>query len=93
MVTYEMFSPKSHVLTPEGLSIAEGGSHEFLVWNACPSSSEEPATAKAIEAAVGKEVAKIGQGKAMRNKWISKKGDGFVKAVSRRTSARGESRS
>ena len=31
---------------------------------------------------VGDEAAKIGQGKAFRNKWIAKDGAGFVRAVS-----------
>lgn len=32
---------------------------------------------------VGDETTKIGQGKAFKNKWITKEGSGFVKAVSR----------
>lgn len=82
MVTYTTFNPESHVLTAEGLSIAQGGSHEYLVWSALPPTAGEPFTAKQIEALVGKDTAKIGQGKAMKNKWMVKKGDGFVKAVS-----------
>jgi len=80
MVEIATHNPDSYVLTGEGSSIVSGGSHEFLVWSAL---GQEPITAKALEAVVGGEVAKIGQGKAMRNKWIKKEGDGFVRAVSR----------
>jgi hypothetical protein len=31
--------------------------------------------------ALGPDTTKIGQGKAFKNKWISKEGAGFVKAV------------
>lgn len=79
MVTVTTHNPESHVLTAEGNSIAASGSHEFLVWSAL---GKDPLTAKALEAVVGADVAKIGQGKAMRNKWIRKEGDGFVRAVS-----------
>lgn len=81
MITYLTFNPELHVLTAEGLGIVQSGSHEFIVWKALPSASADPITSKQLEELVGKDVAKIGQGKAMKNKWISKKGDGFVKAV------------
>ncbi|KAK4706111.1 phenylalanyl-tRNA synthetase alpha chain, partial [Phenoliferia sp. Uapishka_3] len=77
MITYTSENPELHVLTAEGQAIAQNGSHEFLVWEAL--SPDAPLTAKEIEAKVGKDVAKIGQGKAMKNKWIEKKGDGFLR--------------
>ncbi len=79
MVEVTTFNPEAFVLTGEGNSIVASGSHEFLVWSAL---GKDPITAKALEGIVGGEVAKIGQGKAMRNKWIKKEGDGFVRAVS-----------
>ena len=79
MVEVTTHNPEAFVLTGEGNSIVASGSHEFLVWSAL---GQDPITAKALEAVVGADVAKIGQGKAMRNKWIKKEGDGFVRAVS-----------
>lgn len=82
MVTSEQVNVDVHALTNEGLSIAQNGSHEYLVWSALPSPDGTPLTAQEIQAKVGKDVAKVGQGNAMKNRWVSKKGDGFVKAVS-----------
>lgn len=82
MVKSEQLNVELHALTAEGLSIAQNGSHEYLVWSALPTTEGAPLTAKEIEAKVGKDTAKVGQGKAMKNKWVVKKGDGFVKAVS-----------
>lgn len=82
MVTFNQVNLDSYILTAEGSSIAQSGSHEFLVWSALPPvAAESGLTAKEIEEKVGKDVAKVGQGKAMKNKWISKKGDTFVRAV------------
>ncbi|GAA5950639.1 hypothetical protein JCM21900_002537 [Sporobolomyces salmonicolor] len=82
MVTWKQITVDLHALTSEGSQIAQTGSHEYLVWSALPpAGSDAGLTAKDIEAKVGKEVAKVGQGKAMKNKWIAKKGDTFVRAV------------
>lgn len=82
MITFKQLNLDSHVLTSEGLSIAQQGSHEYLVWSALPPPTAEAGlTAKEIEAKVGKDTAKVGQGKAMKNKWVTKKGDGFLQAV------------
>ncbi|GAA5950346.1 hypothetical protein JCM3765_004515 [Sporobolomyces pararoseus] len=82
MITFKQINLDSYILTAEGSQIATSGSHEYLVWSSLPpSSSETGLTAKEIEQKVGKEVAKVGQGKAMKNKWITKKGDGFVRAL------------
>jgi hypothetical protein len=35
----------------------------------------------ALQKVVGDETTKVGQGKAFKNKWITKEGSGFVKAV------------
>ncbi|GAA6043238.1 hypothetical protein JCM8097_008476 [Rhodosporidiobolus ruineniae] len=82
MITFKQLNIDSHVLTKEGEQIASNGSHEFLVWSALPPpGAEQGLTAKEIEAKVGKDIAKVGQGKAMKNKWVVKKGDGFLQAV------------
>lgn len=82
MVTFHQINVDQHVLTAEGSQIAQSGSHEFRVWSALPPpASETGLTAKEIEAKVGKDTAKVGQGKAMKNKWVVKKGDGFLQAV------------
>jgi phenylalanyl-tRNA synthetase alpha chain len=82
MITFKQINLDSHVLTSEGQLIAQNGSHEFLVWSALPPPTAEVGlTAKEIEAKVGKDTAKVGQGKAMKNKWVTKKGDGFLQAV------------
>jgi phenylalanyl-tRNA synthetase alpha chain len=82
MISFKQINLDSHVLTNEGSLIATNGSHEYLVWSALPPPSAEAGlTAKEIEAKVGKDTAKVGQGKAMKNKWVTKKGDGFLQAV------------
>ena len=83
MVKSEQVTVDVHGLTSEGLLIAENGSHEYLVWQALPGVDATPITAQEIQAKVGKDVAKVGQGNAMKNKWMAKKGDGFIRAVSR----------
>ena len=39
-------------------------------------------TPKELEQLVGGEVAKIGQGRAFKNKWIAKESNGLVRLVS-----------
>lgn len=84
MVNFKQINIEQHVLTVEGTQIAQSGSHEFRVWAALPPpGSEAGLTAQQIGEKVGKDVAKVGQGKAMKNKWVAKKGDGFLQAVRR----------
>ena len=83
MITYETHETMSHVLTPEGAYIALNGSHEARVWSAVPAKGEGKAmTPKELEEKIGGEIAKVGQGRAFKNKWIAKEGDGLVKLVS-----------
>jgi len=80
MISYTTHETVSHVLTPEGAQIAVQGSHEARVWQALPHKGEgAPMAPKQLEERVGLETAKIGQGRAFKNKWISKEGDGLVK--------------
>ena len=83
MITYTTQDLLSYVLTPEGAQIAHEGSHEARVWHALPMKGEGKAMdRKTLEGIVGAEAAKVGQSNAFKNKWIGKKGDGFVKLVS-----------
>lgn len=79
MITFKLHTPEYHVLTAEGSTIARDGSHEFRFWSALSSTASTKASE--VEAALGKEVLKVGQGKAMKNKWVRKDGDGFVRVV------------
>ncbi|KAF9820945.1 hypothetical protein IEO21_00922 [Rhodonia placenta] len=82
MIAYTTQETTSHVLTPEGAQIALEGSHEARVWAALPPKGQGAAiTPKQLEAVVGSETAKIGQGRAFKNKWIAKEGDGLVKVA------------
>ena len=83
MITYEAHETISHVLTEEGAGIALKGSHEARVWAALPAKGQgTPMTPKRLEQLLTAEVAKVGQGRAFKNKWIAKEGDGLVKLVS-----------
>ncbi|KAI0939807.1 Phenylalanyl-tRNA synthetase, beta subunit, cytoplasmic, variant 2 [Taiwanofungus camphoratus] len=83
MITYITQETVSHVLTPEGAQIALQGSHEARVWAAVPVKGQgTPITPKQLEQQVGSETAKIGQGRAFKNKWIGKEGDGLVRLAS-----------
>ena len=83
MVTYRSHEIQSHVLTAEGAQIVLQGSHEARVFNALPmKGSGASMNIKDLKAAVGDDTTKIGQAIAFKNKWISKEGDGFVRAVS-----------
>ncbi|KAJ9113233.1 hypothetical protein QFC22_006072 [Naganishia vaughanmartiniae] len=82
MITYEIHTTFDHTLSPEGLQIAAKGSHEALVWAALPLKGQgEPMGIPELKEVVGDETTKVGQGKAFKNKWITKEGSGFVKAV------------
>ncbi|KAK7054201.1 phenylalanine--tRNA ligase alpha subunit [Favolaschia claudopus] len=83
MVKFETHEIVSHVLTPEGSQIAVEGSHEARVWSALPAKGQgAPVTPAQLMKQVGDETAKVGQGRAFKNKWIGKEGDGLVKLAS-----------
>ena len=66
-------------LTSEGLSYATNGSPEFqFVSKMAMDESVDLAT---MEERVGKQIAKIGQGKAMKQKWIVKDGNSFKRVA------------
>lgn len=84
MITYETHEVVSHVLTQEGSQIAEFGSHEARVWAALPAKGTgTPLTPDQLKDQIGAEVAKVGQGRAFKNRWIEKEGAGLVRLVCR----------
>ena len=75
-VVTEPLSTSFYALSKEGEGILENGSQEMLVLKAL----EEPGKMSLpdLEKAVGKDVAKIGMGNCMKNKWIKKDGGDLV---------------
>lgn len=82
MIAYDTHEVLTHVVTPEGSQIIADGSHEARVWSVLPPKGQgNPMTPVQLKKAVGDETAKVGQGRAFKNGWIAKEGDGLVKAV------------
>ncbi|KAG8856796.1 Phenylalanyl-tRNA synthetase, beta subunit, cytoplasmic [Tulasnella sp. 330] len=80
MITYTTQESFAYGLTPEGNDIADKGSHEAVVWSVLPLKGHGAALSiKDLKAKVGDETAKIGQGRAFKNGWVGKEGDGLVK--------------
>lgn len=80
MVTYETIEREEAHLEPEAEQIAEHGSHEARVFEALRKALDG-LTIPELEKAIGdKNVTKLGQGKAFREKWISKNKDGKLVA-------------
>lgn len=83
MVTYETIEKEQPVLESEGEQIASHGSHEARVFEAVQKAMEG-LTIQELEQAIGdKTVTKVGQGKAFKEKWISKGKDGKLVATVR----------
>ncbi|PNS20820.1 Phenylalanine--tRNA ligase alpha subunit [Sphaceloma murrayae] len=76
MVAYDTSDKEQVVLTPEGQTICDEGSHEFKVWDAVKKAGKLPL--KDLVGIVGVESAKVGQGNAFKMKWIKKDGDALV---------------
>ena len=84
MVTYTMQEEVVHALTPEGMQISQQGSHEARVWSAVPAKGGGSSLSiKDLRAKIGDDSAKIGQGRAFKNGWVGREGDGLVQLVSR----------
>ncbi|KAH8815111.1 phenylalanyl-tRNA synthetase-like protein alpha chain [Xylogone sp. PMI_703] len=80
MVTYETIEREEAVLEEEAEEIAANGSHEARVFEALKKAMDGLTVAE-LETAVGdKNVAKLGQGKAFKSKWISKGKEGRLVA-------------
>lgn len=80
MVNFEQKTDETLVLSSEGESMAEKGSHEFRVWQALDTEK----TAPQLQAELGNDVAQVGQLNAFKKKWIKRQGAGFSRAVSPR---------
>lgn len=81
MITYATKDDEVPVLLPEGEQIVEKGSHEARVLEAVLSKGMEGLEIKDLEGIVGKESAKVGQGKAFKEKWVKKEGQKLVALV------------
>ena len=80
MISYEQIEREECVLEAEGEQIAAHGSHEARVFEALRAAAEGLSIAE-LEKAVGdRTVTKLGQGKAFKEKWISKGKDGKLVA-------------
>jgi phenylalanyl-tRNA synthetase alpha chain len=83
MISYDTHEISSHVLTPEGEQLVREGSHEARVWEALPvKGADSPLTPQQLKDKVGDKTAKVGQGRAFKNGWIGKEGNGLVRIVS-----------
>lgn len=78
MVKYETIDREEAILEPEGEQIAANGSHEARVFEALRA-AVEGLSMQELEKAIGdKNIVKLGQGRAFREKWISKtQGENF----------------
>ncbi|WRT64525.1 phenylalanine-tRNA ligase, alpha subunit [Kwoniella shivajii] len=82
MVEYKQITTTSYILTEEGKLIDEKGSHEIRVWQVLPVKGKgEPITVPELQKLVGPGIAKVGQSRAFKNKWIAKDGNGFVRSA------------
>lgn len=83
MINYETIEREEALLEPEAEQIAAHGSHEARVFEALKQAMDG-LTVQELEKAIGdKNVTKLGQGKAFREKWISKSKDGKLVATVR----------
>lgn len=80
-VACEMKQTDKYDLTPEAVGYLSKGSPEMQLLSGLPN---EGWTDAEMEAALGKELAAVGKGKAMKNKWVSRdKASGkYLKSVS-----------
>ncbi|KAG0004766.1 Phenylalanyl-tRNA synthetase, beta subunit, cytoplasmic [Modicella reniformis] len=78
MVTYTTIEKDHYSLTAEGNEIADSGSHEAKVFNAVD--PKQGITIAELTNLLGPS-AKIGQGKAFKNKWIKKESDILIREV------------
>ncbi|KAK5636712.1 hypothetical protein RRF57_012424 [Xylaria bambusicola] len=82
MVEYATIQRDEVLLEPEAESIVANGSHEARVFEALRA-AVDGLTIQELETTIGdKNISKLGQGKAFRERWITKTTDGKLKAVS-----------
>lgn len=75
-VALEPLSTSFFALTKEGEGILANGSQEILVLKALEEASK--LSIPDLQKAVGKDVAKVGMGNCMKNKWIKKDGGDLI---------------
>ncbi|KAF2971477.1 hypothetical protein GQX73_g2056 [Xylaria multiplex] len=81
MIEYETIQREEVHLEAEGELIAANGSHEARVFEALRA-AVDGLTIQELEKTIGdKNISKLGQGKAFKDKWITKTKDGKLKAV------------
>lgn len=81
MVKYDPIEREEYILEPEGDQIASNGSHEARVFEALRQ-AVEGLSVQELEKAIGdKNVTKVGQSKAFKEKWISRTKDGKFKTA------------
>lgn len=81
MITYEPIEKEVILLEPEAEQIVAHGSHEARVFEAVRNAMEG-LTIQELEQTIGdKSITKLGQGKAFKEKWISKGKDGKLIAT------------
>jgi hypothetical protein len=78
-VVLKVITRENIVLLPEGQKYANDGSLEFAFVNALKMG--ETATLEEITKRTSAEIAKIGMGKAKKNKWIQVKGQDVTRTV------------
>lgn len=79
MVTYQTSDSEQAVLTKEGQTICDEGSHEWKVWDVVKRNGK--VAIKELPGLAANADVKVGQGNAFRNKWIKKDGDSLVPLV------------
>jgi phenylalanyl-tRNA synthetase alpha chain len=83
MVKYDTLEREEAVLEPEGEMIAANGSHEARVFEALRQ-AVDGLSVHELEKAIGdKNVTKLGQSKAFKEKWIARTADGKFKTTVR----------
>ncbi|KAJ4416377.1 Phenylalanyl-tRNA synthetase, beta subunit, cytoplasmic [Gnomoniopsis sp. IMI 355080] len=81
MVTYEQIEKDQLLLEAEAEQIVANGSHEARVFQEL-AKHPDGLTVQELEKAIGdKNVTKVGQGKAFKEKWVGKTSDGKLKAL------------
>ncbi|CAD6884588.1 unnamed protein product [Tilletia controversa] len=76
MITYSNHDELSFALTSEGAQIVAEGSHEARLWDALPADPAQGLSIDALKEKLGAASLKVGQGNAMKKKWIVKLADG-----------------
>jgi phenylalanyl-tRNA synthetase alpha chain len=80
-VSADELTTSFYTLSSEAQDVVENGSQEVRVLKALLDAGEEGLSVPDLSQKVGKDVAKIGMGNCMKNKWAKKNGDKLVAIV------------